>query len=68
MTIFKVESLASRGGLLYRQAGYPEAAAQMLVRRVEGIDSCSDLFAKKNMGRYVPYNITNNFWRNIFLI
>jgi len=28
----QVEELASRGGLLYRQAGSPEAAAQMLVR------------------------------------
>jgi len=28
----EVENLASRGGLLYRQAGSPEAAAQMLVR------------------------------------
>ena len=30
--ILKVEEFASRGGLLYRQAGSPEAAAQMLVR------------------------------------
>lgn len=28
----EVEGLASRGGLLYRQAGSPESAAQMLVR------------------------------------
>ena len=27
----QVEDLASRGGLLYRQAGSPESAAQMLV-------------------------------------
>ena len=27
----EVEDLASRGGLLYRQAGSPESAAQMLV-------------------------------------
>jgi len=30
--LIEVEELASRGGLLYRQAGSPEAAAQMLVR------------------------------------
>ena len=31
-TSIKVENLASRGGLLFRQAGSPEAAAQLLVR------------------------------------
>ena len=30
--VTQVESLASRGGLLYRQAGSPESAAQLLVR------------------------------------
>ena len=28
----EVEELANRGGLLYRQAGSPESAAQLLVR------------------------------------
>jgi len=33
-----VEDLASRGGLLYRQAGSPEAAAQMLVRAAKMLE------------------------------
>ena len=31
MMLLQAEDLASRGGLLYRQAGSPESAAQMLV-------------------------------------
>lgn len=33
-----VEDLASRGGLLYRQAGSPESAAQMLVRAAKMLE------------------------------
>jgi len=34
----EIEDLASRGGLLYRQAGSPESAAQMLVRAAKMLE------------------------------
>ena len=33
-----MEDLASRGGLLYRQAGSPESAAQMLVKAAKIVE------------------------------
>ena len=35
----EVEDLASRGGLLYRQAGSPESAAQLLVRAAKILET-----------------------------
>eukprot|EP00088_Acartia_fossae_P054615 TRINITY_DN6294_c0_g2_i1.p1 TRINITY_DN6294_c0_g2~~TRINITY_DN6294_c0_g2_i1.p1 ORF type:complete len:311 (-),score=78.13 TRINITY_DN6294_c0_g2_i1:412-1311(-) len=35
----KIEKLASRGGLLYRQSGYPEAAKQLLTKAAKIVES-----------------------------
>ena len=36
---FQIEKLASRGGLLYRQSGYPEAAKQLLTKAAKIVES-----------------------------
>lgn len=38
MMLLQAEDLASRGGLLYRQAGSPESAAQMLVKAAKIVE------------------------------